>query len=78
MSSLLDRITIDPDQCGGRPCIRGLRVRVIDVLEPLAEGETPEQILADYPYLERDDIRAALAYAARRLGSHSLVEVGTP
>ncbi len=64
---LLARITVDPEQCGGRPCIRGLRVRVIDVLEWLAAGETPEQILATYPYLEREDISAALLYAARRL-----------
>jgi uncharacterized protein (DUF433 family) len=64
---LLTRITIDPEQCGGRPCIRGMRVRVIDVLEWLAAGETPEQILASYPYLEREDISAALLYAARRL-----------
>jgi uncharacterized protein (DUF433 family) len=65
MPSLLDRITVDPDQCGGRPCIRGLRVRVVDVLELLAAGETPEQILADYPYLEREDITAAIFAAAR-------------
>jgi uncharacterized protein (DUF433 family) len=72
MPSLLDRITVDPEQCGGRPCIRGMRVRVIDVLELLAVGETPEQILADYPYLEREDISAALAYAARRLDHPTL------
>jgi len=63
----LARITIDPEQCGGRPCIRGLRVRVTDVLELLAAGETPDEILAQYPYLEREDISAALLYAARRL-----------
>ena len=72
MPSLLDRITVDPEQCGGRPCIRGMRVRVIDVLELLAAGETPEEILADYPYLEREDISAALAYAARRLDHPTL------
>ena len=72
MPSLLDRITVDPEQCGGRPCIRGMRVRVIDVLELLAAGETPEQILADFPYLEREDISAALAYAARRLDHPTL------
>jgi uncharacterized protein (DUF433 family) len=64
---LLERITINPQQCGGRPCIRGMRIRVIDVLELLAAGETHEQILADYPYLEPDDIAACLLYAARRL-----------
>jgi uncharacterized protein (DUF433 family) len=66
-SELLARITIDPEQCGGRPCIRGLRVRVIDVLELLAAGEKPEEILAEYPYLQPDDIAASLLYAARQL-----------
>ena len=66
-SELLARITIDPEQCGGRPCIRGMRVRVIDVLELLAAGEKPEEILTEYPYLEPDDIAACLLYAARRL-----------
>jgi len=64
---LLSRITVDPDQCGGRPCIRGMRIRVIDVLELLASGETPEGILAEYPYLEVEDIAASLLYAARQL-----------
>lgn len=67
MSSLLDRVTIDPEQCGGRPCIRGMRIRVGDVLELLAAGETPEQIVEEYPYLEPEDISACLQYAARRL-----------
>ena len=62
----LERITVDPEQCGGRPCIRGLRVRVSDILELLAAGESREQILADYPYLEAEDITAALLYAARQ------------
>jgi uncharacterized protein (DUF433 family) len=66
-TELLARITIDPEQCGGRPCIRGMRIRVIDVLELLAAGETPDEILADYPYLEPDDIAASLLYAARQL-----------
>ncbi len=66
-SALLARITIDPDQCGGRPCIRGMRVRVVDVLQLLAAGETPQDILAEYPYLEPDDIAASLLYAARQL-----------
>jgi uncharacterized protein (DUF433 family) len=64
---LLARITIDPDQCGGRPCIRGLRIRVVDVLQLLAAGETPQEILAEYPYLEQEDIAASLLYAARQL-----------
>lgn len=66
-SDLLTRITLDPEQCGGRPCIRGMRIRVIDVLELLAAGETPEEILNEYPYLEADDIAASLLYAARQL-----------
>lgn len=66
-ADLLRRITIRPEQCGGRPCIRGMRIRVIDVLELLAAGESHDQILHDYPYLEPDDIAACLLYAARRL-----------
>lgn len=57
----LERITVDPQQCGGRPCIRGLRVRVSDVLDLLASGASREEILEDYPYLEDADINAALA-----------------
>jgi uncharacterized protein (DUF433 family) len=72
MSMLLDRITVDPEQCGGRPCIRGMRIRVIDILELLAAGETQQQILTDYPYLEPEDITAALQYAARRLDHPTL------
>ncbi|MGH7624847.1 MAG: DUF433 domain-containing protein [Gemmatimonadaceae bacterium] len=67
MADLLDRITLNPEQCGGRPCIRGMRIRVIDILELLAAGQTPDEILADFPYLEREDITASLQYAARRL-----------
>jgi uncharacterized protein (DUF433 family) len=63
--NLLDRITIDPSICHGKPCIRGLRYPVETMLELLAGGMTVEQILADYPDLERDDILAALTYAAR-------------
>lgn len=66
-ADLLQRITVRPEQCGGRACIRGLRIRVIDVLNLLAAGETSEQIIADYPYLEPDDIAVCLLYAARRL-----------
>ena len=58
--------TLDPAVCGGRPCIRGLRIRVKDVLDLLAAGATHEEILADYAYLESDDIRAVLAFAARQ------------
>lgn len=66
-ADLLARITLRPEQCGGRPCVRGLRVRVTDVLGLLAAGASHEEILADYPYLEPDDIAACLLYAARRL-----------
>ncbi len=66
-SDLLQRITVRPEQCGGRPCIRGMRVRVIDVLELMAAGESKEQILEDFSYLDADDIAACLLYAARRL-----------
>jgi uncharacterized protein (DUF433 family) len=64
---LLSRITIRPEQCHGRACIRGMRIRVIDILEMLAGGTSPEEILEDFPYLEADDIRASLAYAATEL-----------
>lgn len=66
MSDLLERITINPEQCGGRPCIRGMRIRVIDVLDLLAAGLSFDDILAEMPDLEREDIQASLQYAARR------------
>ncbi len=66
--NLLVRITIDQAQCGGRPCIRGMRIRVQDVLDMLASGASAEQILTDYPYLEAEDIRASIAYAAASIG----------
>ena len=69
----MNRITIDPGQCGGRPCIRGMRIRVKDVLDMLANGATSEQILADFPDLEAEDIRACLAYASRYLDHPVLV-----
>jgi uncharacterized protein (DUF433 family) len=62
----LNRITVEPGKCGGRPCIRGLRIRVTDVLELLGAGASYEEILADYPFLEREDILAALEYAAHQ------------
>ena len=65
MRELLQRITVDPEKCGGRPCIRGLRIRVHDILSLLASGASRQEILEDYPYLEDDDISAALEYAAR-------------
>ena len=60
------RITIEPDKRGGKPCIRGLRITVYDVLEYLASGMAIEQILEDFPDLEREDVQAALAFAADR------------
>jgi len=60
----MDRITFNPNQCGGRPCIRGMRIRVKDVLDLLAAGIGEAEILEDYPYLEAGDIRACLEYAA--------------
>ena len=64
--NLLDRITLEPDKRSGKPCIRGLRITVYDVLEHLASGMTEAEILADLPDLERKDIRAVLAFAAER------------
>ena len=67
MSNLLDRITVNPKQCGGRPCIRGMRIRVSDVLDLLAASLSFEQILEEMPDLEMDDLKAALLYAARKV-----------
>jgi uncharacterized protein (DUF433 family) len=61
-----ERITFNPEQCGGRPCIRGMRIRVADILEMLAQDVSVEELLTDFPDLEREDIRACLHYAARR------------
>ena len=59
-------ITVEPGKCSGKPCIRGMRITVYDVLSYLASGMTPQQILEDFPYLTEEDIRACLAYAADR------------
>jgi uncharacterized protein (DUF433 family) len=67
--SYLDRITFNPQQCGGRACIRGMRIRVKDVLDLLAAGLSEQQILRDYPDLEPEDIRACLQYAAAQAGA---------
>jgi len=64
MPSQISRITVNPAVCGGRPTVRGLRIRVSDILDLLAAGESREAILADYPYLEDEDITAALEYAS--------------
>jgi uncharacterized protein (DUF433 family) len=68
-----DRITTNPNQCGGRPCIRGMRIRVVDILEMLAEGVSAEEILADFPDLEPEDIQACLLLAAERVDIPRLV-----
>lgn len=72
MAKLAERITVDPEQCGGRPCIRGMRIRVSDVLDLLANGLTPEQVLEELPDLEPADIAACLRFASRRL-AHPVV-----
>lgn len=72
LMSHLDRITFDPEQCGGRPCIRGMRIRVKDVLEMLAGGASEAEILKDFPYLEAEDIKASLAFAAAEM-DHSIL-----
>ena len=69
----MNRITINPDQCGGKPCIRGMRIRVKDVLDMLAEGAKPDEILADLPDLEPEDLQACIAYAARYVDHSVLV-----
>jgi uncharacterized protein (DUF433 family) len=61
-----ERITLEPDKRGGKPCIRGMRITVYDVLEYLASGMSEAEILADFPYLAAEDIRACLAFAADR------------
>ena len=66
-TELLKRITIDPGIFNGKPIIRGIRFAVTDVLDLLSAGMTPEEIIADFPFLEKDDIRAALLYASLRL-----------
>ncbi len=65
-SNLLHRITLEAGKCGGRPCIRSTRMRVVDVLELLSAGASFEEIVQDYPTLEREDILAAIEYAARQ------------
>ena len=65
--SQLHRITFNPNQCGGRPCIRGMRIRVKDILDALAAGATTAEILESYPYLEPEDVQASLEYAAAQV-----------
>ena len=71
--SYLDRITFDLEQCSGRPCIRGMRIRVKDVLDMLAGGASETQILEDFPDLEAEDIRACLQYASAQV-NHTILQ----
>ncbi|MBD1834344.1 DUF433 domain-containing protein [Coleofasciculus sp. FACHB-64] len=73
MPNLLERITVNPKQCGGRPCIRGMRIRVSDVLDLFAAGLSAEEILEEMPDLEMEDLKAALTYAARKVDHPVLV-----
>lgn len=72
MSTIAERITVNVDQCGGRPCIRGMRIRVTDVLDLLANGLTPQQVLEELPDLEAEDIQACLKFASTRV-NHPMV-----
>jgi uncharacterized protein (DUF433 family) len=72
MREVSDRITVNVDQCGGRPCIRGMRIRVSDVLDLLASGLSHQQVLEELPDLEADDIAACLRFASRRV-DHPIV-----
>jgi uncharacterized protein (DUF433 family) len=72
-TDLLKRITIETGKCGGRPCVRGTRMRVVDVLQLLSSGADHAEILRDYPALESDDILACLEYAARQT-DHTVLE----
>lgn len=67
MEKLLERITVNPAQCGGRPCIRGMRIRVSDVLDLLANSLNNQEVLTELPDLEADDIKACLIYASVKI-----------
>ncbi|NTW84192.1 MAG: DUF433 domain-containing protein [Chlorobiaceae bacterium] len=67
------RITVNPDQCRGRPCIRGIRIQIIDILDLLASGLGPDEVLQELPDLEKENIHAALKYASRKL-DHPVIE----
>ena len=69
---LMDRITVNPDQCGGRPCVRGMRIRVVDVLDLLATGMSAAEVVEELPDLEPQDVVACLRFASRRV-DHSVV-----
>ena len=67
MTEIADRITVDPEQCGGRPCVRGMRIRVTDVLDLLASGLTQQEVLEELPDLTAEDVQACLRFASHRL-----------
>lgn len=73
VTEIAERITVDPEQCGGRPCIRGMRIRVSDVLDLFAAGLSSADILAEMPDLETEDLNACLRFAARYLDHPVLV-----
>lgn len=72
MAIIAERITVNADQCGGRPCIRGMRIRVTDILDLLANGLTPQQVLKEMPDLEAEDVQACLKFASGRV-NHPMV-----
>ncbi|MBI2172132.1 MAG: DUF433 domain-containing protein [Chloroflexi bacterium] len=67
MVTVAERITVDPEQCGGKPCIRGMRIRVSDVLDLLANGLTPQEVMEELPVLEMEDILACLRFASSQV-----------
>ena len=73
---LMERITVNPDQCGGRPCVRGMRIRVIDVLELLASGLSAEQVVEELPDVDLEDVAACLCFAASRLDHPTIAAPG--
>ena len=72
MTYVSKRITVDPAQCGGRPCVRGMRIRVVDVLDLLANGLSSEDILKELPDLEKEDIEACIRFASQKLDHPTL------
>lgn len=74
--ALLDRVTVDPAVCHGQPCIRGTRIMVTAILDALAEGLTPAEIVAEYPPLAPEDVQAAITYAAKLVREETLVPLG--
>jgi uncharacterized protein (DUF433 family) len=73
VNQIAERITVDPEQCGGRPCVRGMRIRVSDVVDLFAAGLSAAEILEEMPDLEAEDLQACLRYAARYLDHPVLV-----